>query len=120
MSKYRPEGHTARKSLTARERKDKRREEARERQDYRVTLTPAQQLKALDRRLGKAEGAGKERCNLIVQCLDSGVEIEQGEFAKAIHTLSCSPKFMKLLRRSPGVAAKRYYERAREEQAKSE
>jgi hypothetical protein len=47
------------------------RERAAERQEARDKLTPAQQLRTLDYRLGKSEGATKERKRLEV-LVDAG------------------------------------------------
>ena len=47
-----------------RQRREESRVQAAERQESRDKLTPAQQLRALDYRLGKGEGATKERKQL--------------------------------------------------------
>ena len=47
-----------------RQRREEQRERAAERTATRDTLTPTQQLRALDYRLGKGEGAAKERGRL--------------------------------------------------------
>ena len=46
------------------QRREELRERAAERQESRDKLTPTQQLRALDYRLGKGEGAAKERGRL--------------------------------------------------------
>ncbi len=46
------------------DRKEKRRLEALARAECRATMTPREQLAALDRRLGKGVGANKERAIL--------------------------------------------------------
>jgi len=46
------------------ERREELRERAAERKEVRDKLTPAQQLRAMDYRLGKGEGATKERKRL--------------------------------------------------------
>ena len=46
------------------QRREELRERAAERKEVRDKLTPAQQLRALDYRLGKGEGATKERHRL--------------------------------------------------------
>ena len=46
------------------QRREELRERAAERKETRDKLTPAQQLRALDYRLGKSEGAAKERRRL--------------------------------------------------------
>jgi len=48
----------------SRYRKEIRYKAAKERSDYRATLTPLQQLKRLDERLGANKGASKERKRL--------------------------------------------------------
>ena len=46
------------------QRREEVRAQATERKEVRDKLTPTQQLRALDYRLGKGEGAVKERCRL--------------------------------------------------------
>ena len=46
------------------QRREEVRAQATERKEVRDKLTPTQQLRALDYRLGKGEGAAKERCRL--------------------------------------------------------
>jgi hypothetical protein len=48
----------------SRYRKESRRKACKDREEYRATLTPTQQLKRLDERLGASKGAKKERVRL--------------------------------------------------------
>lgn len=57
--------------------KQQKRQEAEDRQAYRDSLTPRQQLLRIDRRLGVGVGAQKERAKLIGQM--SAQEVEQYE-----------------------------------------
>lgn len=50
---------------------ERKREEAKQRQERCDALTPKQRLKVLDERLGKSVGAAKERARLKSQIIES-------------------------------------------------